>query len=278
MIIILEESQNQMKYMKYRNNKQQGTIGNTLTMVFLGMVLMWTLMTFTTLVRDVSAMDFSQPFVETAYATQEHQSTNAIRSEQLHEQGLQDLWEVFENNIYIFDDITPTLISATYVIEPIVEEIEEPTPIRVYLDIPLSIEIQDYTMDLAYEFGVPYDLLFAMMFRESTFRPHIISQTNDYGIMQINRVNHGWLRTYWGITDFLDVRQNILAGTVMISELVHEFECFHLALMAYNHGRAGARRHWNNGTTTSTFSRRVMQTMEEYIQQRQDIINAMNEI
>jgi len=141
-----------------------------------------------------------------------------------------------------------------------------------HLDIPLSHELQDFTIDLAEQFNIPYDLLFAMMFRESTFRPYLISATNDYGIMQINRVNHGWLRRYHGITNFLDAEQGILAGTIMISELVHEFECLHKALMAYNMGRAGARRHWNRGTFTSTFSRRVMQTMEEYVEQRENML------
>ena len=152
-------------------------------------------------------------------------------------------------------------------------EIKEhkPEPKPIFLDIPLSEELQLHTMQLCMEFGVCYDLIFAMMFVESTFRPHIISRTNDYGLMQINRVNHGWLREQHGITDFLCAEQNILSGLIMISDLIERYEDLHKALMAYNMGRTGARRRWNQGVFTSTYSERVIRIMNEYILQREYI-------
>ena len=144
-------------------------------------------------------------------------------------------------------------------------------PVPVHLDIPLSPELQDYTMELSAEFGICYDLVFAMMFVESTFRDYIVSRTNDYGLMQINRVNHGWLRVDYGITDFLCARQNIFAGILMISRLYETYEDLHMALMAYNMGQAGARRRWNQGFFTSTYSERVIRIMNDYIQERQYI-------
>ena len=140
-----------------------------------------------------------------------------------------------------------------------------------YLDIPLSYELQDYTIGLSEEFCVPHDLIFSMMFHESAFRANIISSTNDYGIMQINRINHRWLTNEHGITNFLCVEQSILSGIIIISSLIEKYEDLHKALMAYNMGEAGARRHWNQGTYTSTYSRKIINTMNGYIQQRQDI-------
>ena len=147
----------------------------------------------------------------------------------------------------------------------------EPEPDPIFLDIPLSVELQLYTMQLSIEFGVCYDLVFAMMFVESTFRPYIISRTNDYGLMQINRVNHGWLREQHDITDFLCAEQNILSGLIMISDLIESYENLHMALMAYNMGRTGARRRWNQGVFTSAYSERVIRIMNEYILQREYI-------
>ena len=176
--------------------------------------------------------------------------------------------------VYIY---TPVIYEAVHkrgdaydcAVEPEYEADEE--SVSVHLDIPLSPELQDYTMQLSTEFGICYDLIFAMMFVESTFRDYVISRTNDYGLMQINRVNHGWLREDYGITDFLCARQNIFAGVLMISRLYETYEDLHRALMAYNMGQAGARRRWNQGFFTSTYSERVVRIMNEYIQERQYI-------
>lgn len=178
------------------------------------------------------------------------------------------LLSVISNGVYIRSDATAPNPITNY--KDDAYEVSEAEPI--FLDIPLSEELQLYTMQLSEEFNVPYDLLFAIMFVESTFRPHVISRTRDYGIMQINRVNHGWLREQHGITDFLCAEQSILSGTIMISALIERYEDLHKALMAYNMGSAGARRRWKQGIYTSTYSKRVIEIMNSYIQQRKQIL------
>jgi len=145
--------------------------------------------------------------------------------------------------------------------EPTEEIIEEPD-FEPY-DIPLSAELQLYTFDLCEERGLDFEIVLALMYAESSYRPNIISRTNDYGLMQLNRVNHKWLRTELGITDFLDAEQNIDAGTFLLMNISEKYPDTHKMLMAYNFGEAGAKRHWNNGVYSSRYSRKIVAKADE---------------
>lgn len=146
---------------------------------------------------------------------------------------------------------------------PIVEEA------RIY-DIPLSEELQTYTFELCQEKNVDYEMVLALMKVESDYNASLVSQTNDYGIMQINRVNHKWLREQLGITDFLDPRQNILCGVTMLGNLRAKYEENHKILMAYNMGEGGARTKWLQNVYTSHYSRKVMAVREELVERKKD--------
>lgn len=98
---------------------------------------------------------------------------------------------------------------------------------------------------------------------ESGFDPSVISSTDDYGLMQINEINHDWLEETLGITDFLDPYQSVDAGTYMINDLMDDYDGdVHLALMAYNMGRTGAKRCWDRGIYSSEYSRKIVDRME----------------
>lgn len=147
-------------------------------------------------------------------------------------------------------------------IEPSREAETNMQEIRIY-NIPLADELQEYTFSLCKENNLDYEMVLAMMDQESDYKEKMISKTNDYGLMQINEVNHGWLKTELGIEDFLDAEQNILAGVRILSELTGKYEDPHQALMAYNNGEAGAKRLWGQGKTTSEYSRSIMARAEE---------------
>ena len=136
-----------------------------------------------------------------------------------------------------------------------------------YYDIPLSQELQLYTYTKCADLGIEnyYELVLAMMWQESDFKPDTISKTKDYGLMQINICNHEWLSEELGITDFLDPYQSIDAGTHIIASLLLKYQDPHKALMAYNYGEAGARSHWNRGTYTSSYSREVAGKQEQIL-------------
>lgn len=140
---------------------------------------------------------------------------------------------------------------------PSTPEPEEERP-RIYDSIPLEAELQEFTYRRCEEKGLDYEMVLAIMERESRFNPTAISATEDYGIMQINQCNHEWLQEELGITDFLDAKQSITAGTEILGRLAAKYDDPQKILMAYNMGEAGAGRLWKEGTTTSAYSRDIM--------------------
>jgi hypothetical protein len=156
-------------------------------------------------------------------------------------------------------------IAAMMVItpSPTPEPEEDPEPQVRFYDIPLSRELQEYTFRLCEENGLDYEMVLALMDQESDYREKVISKTNDYGIMQINEINHEWLKEELGIDDFLEAKQNIRAGIRILAELTAKYEDPHLVLMAYNCGESGAKRLWKQGKTTSEYSRSIMARAEE---------------
>lgn len=140
----------------------------------------------------------------------------------------------------------------------------EPEPQKNYLDIPLSEDTQDYIMSTCEEYHVPFEVIIAMIEKESSFNASAMSADGrDYGLMQIRDVNHGWLREELGITDFLDEKQNILCGVRMISEYWNKYDDPHRALMCYNAGESSAKRMWNDGIYSTKYSRYIMNRYEE---------------
>jgi soluble lytic murein transglycosylase-like protein len=137
-------------------------------------------------------------------------------------------------------------------------EVKPPAYIK---NIPLSEELQTYTYEKCKEYGVPYNLILAVMQIESGFNTETVSKTSDYGIMQINECNHGWLKKI-GV-DVMTTRGNIEAGILMLSDLM-KYEDLHLALMAYNHGEAGAQKKWVQGITESSYSKKVIAAYNDF--------------
>lgn len=143
--------------------------------------------------------------------------------------------------------------------------IEVTEPQKEYFDVPLSNELQDYIDEVSLKYSVPCELVYAMIEVESNFRPNIVSSTDDYGLMQINKINHEWLSEALGITDFLDPKQNILSGVYMISQHLEATDGdMVLALMRYNNGATGAKRLWNKGIYSTSYTDKVMAAYENY--------------
>lgn len=131
----------------------------------------------------------------------------------------------------------------------------------VLYDVQLSEELQHYTQDVCEEYGVSYPLVIAIMKKESEFRPDVISNTGDHGIMQVNEGNHEWLEGVLGITDWYDPKQNILAGVYMLAQF-SGYEDVHQILMSYNCGPSGAKRLWSEGVYTTAYSRAVVEILD----------------
>lgn len=141
--------------------------------------------------------------------------------------------------------------------KPVVKEVIEPEEV-IYYDCPLSEELQDYIFELCEEEDIPPALVIGLIDHESGFEPTAISSTEDYGLMQINECNHEWLSETYGVTDFLDARQNILCGVKILGNLYHKYEDPHELLMAYNMGEYGAETARENGVTSTDYSEDVL--------------------
>lgn len=166
----------------------------------------------------------------------------------------------------------PILDDAAYRgIEP--DHTDDTVPERVgfkyYPEVGLDRVTQDFIFVEAGEAGVDYELVLAIIINESRCDPNAISKTNDYGLMQINQINHEWLAEEYGLTDMLDPRQNIIAGITILSELsIYDDGTdagLHKMLMAYNMGPTGASRVWANGTYRTAYSEAVLRIRDALI-------------
>ena len=138
-----------------------------------------------------------------------------------------------------------------------------------YYDVPLSHGLQDYIYELCAEEHVPMSLIIAMIDHESRFNPEAISSTNDYGLMQINEVNHDRLEEQYHCADMLNPYQNVFCGVKVIGSYIEIYGDYTKALMAYNMGNYGARKAWDNGITSAAYTDLVLGLMHEYEQEVQ---------
>lgn len=140
----------------------------------------------------------------------------------------------------------------------------------VYSDkIPMSYELQAYTYDKCVQRGLEYQLILAIIWRESRFQPDAVNVnrngTRDSGFMQINDVNKGWLRDLYGINNLMDPYQNIDAGTAMLGTFTNKYGP-HYALLAYQYGETGMKRQISRGKTTNQLVELVYRQRDYYRQ------------
>ena len=131
-------------------------------------------------------------------------------------------------------------------------------------DIPLSDSLQRYIYEICADEGVPVTLALAMIEHESGFNPEAVSSTDDYGLMQINSVNHNWLEEKYRTADMLNPYQNVFCGISIIGEYIEKYEDYGKALMAYNMGNYGAQKAWENGVTSTKYSESILALMDKY--------------
>lgn len=136
-----------------------------------------------------------------------------------------------------------------------IEAEEEP---EWLLDVPMDRWLQDYIHGLSEEAGVPFTLVMAVIEHESHYDPSAVSETGDWGLMQINEVCHGWLGEECGVTDWLDPWQNARAGVFLLGVYYRQYGYDSGTLMAYNMGQPRAEELFRAGVYSTEYSERVM--------------------
>lgn len=132
------------------------------------------------------------------------------------------------------------------------------------LPIPLDVNLQWYIIQKCEAKAIPPELVMALIWRESRYQADAISNTNDYGLMQINACNKAEIERVLNVTDLMNPYQNIKAGIYILGNAIETAEWdYNRALMIYNLGLSGAKAQWQQGIYSTDFSRSVLAKMNE---------------
>ena len=162
-----------------------------------------------------------------------------------------------------FKTVIETAQAVGATVEAVTETVESP----VYYDIPLDREQQDIVREISEEYGVPFELVLAVMQVESGFDVDAIGGGNCYGIMQIHQINHPALESQLGIKDWLSLSDNTRAGCYMLGKLLDKYQDETRALMSYNMGEGAAKKAWNAGTRSTGYTQKVQSAKQSLTEQ-----------
>lgn len=140
--------------------------------------------------------------------------------------------------------------------EPTETEPQETTPPVTLYDVPLDEELQLHIISEAESHGIDPAIIFAMAFKESTFRTDAIGDGgNSYGLLQIQPRWHYARMQKLGCSDLLDPFQNVTVAVDYLCENLNRYGSIEAALTAYNRGHYA-------GTVTG-YARDVMAKADE---------------
>lgn len=134
----------------------------------------------------------------------------------------------------------------------------------VPLDVPISEDLQEFIFYLSEGYEIDFTFVMALIQQESSFRADAISESNDYGLMQVNEKNHALITETLGVTDFLEPYNNVRSGMFILRKLFEKYETPEKVLMAYNLGESGAARLWENGIFEINYSKSVFQYQQKF--------------
>ncbi len=143
----------------------------------------------------------------------------------------------------------------------------------VPLDVNLDKNLQEFIYCLSYGYNIDFPFVMGLIQKESSFKSDTVSKTNDYGLMQINTINHEWLSEKFGFNDYLDPYQNTRAGLYILRKLFEKYEDPSKVLMAYNMGETGAKKLWDKGIFETGYSVSVLENAAAFAAE----IERMNE-
>ena len=115
----------------------------------------------------------------------------------------------------VAETIEPTETEAS------TEVVTEP-PVVLY-DVPLDEELQLHIISEAEAHGIDPAIVFAMAYKESTYRPHIVNKYGCYGLLQIKKSCHKGRMKRLGVTDLLDPYQNVIVAVDYLAEQIDRY-------------------------------------------------------
>lgn len=128
---------------------------------------------------------------------------------------------------------------------------------------------QVYTYITCKEYGVDYEMVFALIEHESRCRWRAEGDGgSSIGLMQISERWHSDRMQRLHCTDLMNPFQNIRVGVDFLHELQEQLEGSEFlnadVLAAYNYGMAGARKHlWDKGIHWYSYNEEIMERAQE---------------
>ena len=183
------------------------------------------------------------------------------------EEGTNTSLETEAGEIKVFGSYDDRIFTQEISLDWGADEYDDFTPI----DCTLDVDIQQFTWCLCKGYDLDFALVMAIMYQESSFQADVISATNDYGLMQINKSNHEWLTETLGVTDFLDPYQNIRSGCFILRKLFEKYQDTNMVLMAYNMGEDRASILWKNGVYGTSYSDKITLIQSEYYREMEGV-------
>lgn len=99
-------------------------------------------------------------------------------------------------------------------------------------------KLQDYLRNLCIKKGIldEFPIILCQIYVESGYQADLVSETNDYGIAQINVCNHEELRKKLGIRNFLNPYESVKCNVYFMGSYFKDYTTSQ-ALSKYNTGR-----------------------------------------
>lgn len=126
-------------------------------------------------------------------------------------------------------------------------------------------KMQVYTYCVCKRYGVRYDLVVALIEKESGYKfDEVGDDGHSIGYMQIYEEWHKDRMERLNVTDLRNPYQNVLVGIDYLSELIERYGTVQDALAAYNYGEQGAKRNlWKKGIYVYEYNQTIMSRMKE---------------
>ena len=126
-------------------------------------------------------------------------------------------------------------------------------------------KMQVYTYCVCKRYGVRYDLVVALIEKESGYKfDEVGDDGHSIGYMQIYEEWHKDRMERLNVTDLRNPYQNVLVGIDYLSELIERYGTVQDALAAYNYGEQGAKRNlWKKGIYVYEYNQTIMNRMKE---------------
>lgn len=129
----------------------------------------------------------------------------------------------------------------------------------------MPVIMQVYTYIVCQNYGVDYEMVFALIERESWCKWEAVGDDGDsIGYMQIQERWHKERMERLGVSDLTNPFGNVRVGVDYLAELHEKTGNWMDTLAAYNHGLAGAQKHlWSKGIHEYAYNTGIMERAQQ---------------